>query len=195
MNVQTLQASVAADPGWQFTAAGSQLAGSPPPAEDDGRQLRHGYLVRGFGLLTLLIRSDTVGEVFTGQRLYSIPNAPWWVMGMINARGNVVPVFDLQGLFGGEREIAKKWLLVLDKAKNAVGFFIEEPPQTLYMERSDLPLPALPSLLQQYVSMGCSALGKTWLEFDHNGFFSGLTENLGLVQPSAAGAERQKHSP
>lgn len=193
MSVQAPQTSIATAPEWQSAAAalqlpGSQLAGSPLPAEDDDRQLRHGYLVRGFGLVTLLIPTDVVGEVFTSQRWYCIPNAPWWVMGMINVRGNVVPIFDLQGLLGGERDTARKWLLVLDRARNAVGFFIEEPPQTLYMEESDLPLPALPGLLRQYVSMGCSTQGRTWLEFDHSGFFAGLTENLAHVQPPAADA-------
>ena len=56
---------------------------------------RFGFRV---GQLRLLIKPRTHSEVVAQPHIYPIPNVPPWFLGVINLRGNLLPVFALQQL-------------------------------------------------------------------------------------------------
>mgnify|MGYP003952499105 CR=1 FL=1 len=49
--------------------------------------------------LGLLLPPGDVAELVRGARVSAVPNTPSWFVGLINRRGNLVPVFDLLHYF------------------------------------------------------------------------------------------------
>ena len=68
--------------------------------------LRYGFTV---GKVALLMRSDCMSEVVKPPPIYPIPNTPPWLSGILNLRGNLVPVFDLRPRY--------EWLDGVDAAR------------------------------------------------------------------------------
>lgn len=133
------------------------------------KQQRYGFRSAGLGLL---IRPGIGSEAVPMMPLAAIPNGPSWLLGMINLRGNLVPVCDLRRLVGGASDAAleKPMILVLDKGEQAAGFLIDGYPVALTALRPANQLPGLPQPLERHVKTLISADEEVWLEFDHEGF-------------------------
>lgn len=139
---------------------------------------RYGYRTGGFGFL---IDPRQGSEVVQTGAIGPLPGAAPYVTGLLNLRGNVVPVFDLDRLFaidtaashaGNEASLA----LVLDKGERAVAVALTDFPVRLTGLRPLDALPSLPGQLAPYVGRAYSADAGVWVEFDHEGFFLQLTE-------------------
>lgn len=136
------------------------------------QQIRYGFRM---GNLGFLIGADTVSEIVEQAIVYPIPQIPPWLVGLINLRGNLVPVFDLKLCLGLESAIQRKhYLLVLDEGDDAVGLFIENLPQPVSAGRKLVRLPPLPVALQQHVAEAYSLNNDIWVEFNHREFFESL---------------------
>ena len=151
----------------------------PPPGMTTGiapaerRRARYGFRVGDIGLL---VGQNTVSEVLEKAPIYPLPNTPPWLLGLVNLRGNLVPVFDVK-LFleledSGGRE--KRWLLILDQGDRAVGVLIDGLPQTALTTHALSRLPPLPAALRAHAIKAYAQDGVVWLEFDHQGFFQAL---------------------
>lgn len=155
---------------------GDALARFDPPKEELGGNdsyavaQRYGFHVGGIGLL---IRPDTVAEMFEQATIFPIPNASPWLRGLINLRGNLVPVYDLRMLLeaADENEQPAQRLLILDRGDNMVGLLIDGLPQAIRGTGKPTHIPPLPSALKRHVSEAYAGDGTIWLEFDHRGFF------------------------
>jgi twitching motility protein PilI len=135
---------------------------------------RYGYQI---GDLRFLIGQGTASEVLVDQTgIYPIPNTPSWVMGLINLRGNLVPVFDARPLLDLAENTAqqKRWLLILGRGDRAAGLFIDGLPQATLASQTLPRLPPLPGALQPHVTKAYIRDDLVWLEFDHQGFFQML---------------------
>lgn len=138
------------------------------------QRARYGFRV---GDLGLLISPDTISEVVAQSTVYLIPQTPPWLAGLINLRGNLVPVFDLPlclNLEASSQE--KRYLLVLDTGDQAIGVFVEGMPQPADTSHVLERTPPLPEVLRPYVATVYRDGGMIWLEFDHRGFFESLAE-------------------
>lgn len=134
---------------------------------------RYGFKV---GSLGLLIQPGKGSEVLQMPAVWTLPGAPPWLLGLINLRGNLVPVYELRDVLGmGPRAAGVKPLvLVFDQGEKAVGLVIEDFPKPL-SELNALPnLPQLPTALNGHVVKGYVKDELIWLEFDHASFFEGL---------------------
>lgn len=154
----------------------------PPPgivsglAAAERQRARYGFWV---GEIGLLIDQDTTSEVLERWVVYPLPNVPPWFLGLINLRGNLVPVFDVKQflqLEEGARE--KRWLLVLDRGEGAVGLFIDGLPQPASALQALPRLPPLPAALRTYIAKAYTQNDALWLEFDHRDFFKMLGEQV-----------------
>ena len=134
---------------------------------------RYGYQI---GTLSLLIGLATGSEVIPMPPLATIPNTPPGLRGMLNLRGNLVPVFDLLILLGLEEQekTVKPMVLVLDQGDKAVGVIVDGFPQALSGMRKLQQLPQLPPKLEGCVPAGYVKEDMLWLEFDHESFFNML---------------------
>lgn len=156
----------------------------PPPrsttsgiAPVERRRARYGFRIGGIGLL---IGQDTTSEVLEQASVYPLPNTPPWLLGLVNLRGNLIPVFDAK-LFleledGGARE--KRRLLVLDQGDKAVGIFIDGLPRVATTDHALSRLPPLPTMLRNHIASAYAQDDIVWLEFDHQGFFQALGERV-----------------
>lgn len=135
---------------------------------------RYGFRIGTFGLL---IKADVGSEVLRSQSISSLPGSAPCLMGLLNLRGNLVPVFDLGLLLGVDKadQSGTMLILILDKGENAVGMVIDGFPQALLGLHTIRQLPQLPSVLQEHVSAGYVKDEYIWLEFNHESFFETLT--------------------
>lgn len=146
-------------------------AGSTLPAQA-AKRVRFGFRVGEFGLL---IGSDTASEVVAPEAIYAIPNTPSWWLGLMNLRGNLVPIFDLHRVLEtGANDAGKRMVLLLDEGEAMVGIPIDGLPRSLELSRRLTNTPPLPAILKGYISETYTEGGAVWLEFDHQGFCTAL---------------------
>jgi twitching motility protein PilI len=141
------------------------------------------YGVR-LGDIGLLIGRDTLSEVIAQAAIYPIPNTPPWLAGLMNLRGNLVPVFDLHLLLGLEppADRPRRFLLVLGRGDGAVGMYVDGLPQAVATGEGLGQLPPLPEVLREHVQTGYVDQGALWLEFPHEALFSTLGQRLGAAR-------------
>jgi len=159
---------------------------APPPLTDLGNQqpaasaqLRYGFRVGGLGFL---IHHGTGSECIATPSIAAIPNSARWLLGLINLRGNLVPVFDMKRIGGLEMDAGdeRRMTLILDKGEKAVGIVIDDYPVALKQLSKLHSLPELPTALHGHIAVGYNQDDETWLEFDHEGFFESLTSSAAV---------------
>jgi len=141
---------------------------------------RLGFLV---GHLKLLIASQTTSELTDMVPICSIPNTASWLLGLINLRGNLVPVFDLKMLLQLESQAVKKrMLLILGQGEQAGAIIIDGLPTHIMLTAADKleSLPPLPAALKPFVPSGFEKQGDIWFNFDHLGFFQSLAHKVAV---------------
>ncbi len=127
------------------------------------------------GDLGFLIEPDTVSEIVEQATIYPIPHTPSWIAGLINLRGNLVPVFDLKlYLKLGSTAQGRHYLLLLGTGEDMVGFFVENLPRPVDVNHKLNHPPPLPDVLRGYISDIYSFDKIVWMQFDHRGFFQSL---------------------
>jgi len=140
------------------------------------QRTRYGMLIGDIGLL---IDQATTCEIIEQTPIYPLPHMPHWQRGLINLRGNLVPVFDLKSLMELDQESSEKqWLLVLDRGEMAVGLFGDGLPRPVATTRPMDRLPPLPSVLRPHISQAFTFEGFVWLAFDHRSFFQSLATRI-----------------
>ncbi len=142
----------------------------------DLEQVRYGVRVGG---LHFLLPEVTVSEVLDRSVIYSVPNTAPWFEGLINLRGNVVPVFDLRELLGTAPETgARQMLLILDKGENALGIAIDglpvPAPDIAPLEKR----PSLPGVLEKFTGSVFEHDEKLWLEVDVPALVASLSKEI-----------------
>lgn len=156
----------------------------PPPlstqstlAAVERQTVRYGFQVGG---ICLLIRENTTSEVIEQPPVYRLPNTPVWLLGLVNLRGNLVPVFDVKPLFDlkAPEGREKHRLLVLDQGDRAVGIMIDGLPHPASISQPLSRLPPLPAELQAHVDKAYAQDDLIWLEFDHQAFFQSMSERI-----------------
>jgi twitching motility protein PilI len=152
---------------------------SPPRAQ--GQPMRFGFRV---GQLRLLITPQTFSEVVMQAVIYPLPIVPIWFLGLLNQRGNLLPVFDLHQLLeAGNRSHDKRTVLVLDQGSDAVGIPIDGMPQAITLKQTLGHVPPLPTVLAAHVLTAYTTGEMVWLEFDHRGFFTAIGTQIMREHP------------
>jgi twitching motility protein PilI len=141
--------------------------------------VRFGFRV---GALGLLVAPSTVCEVIVQPVVYPVPNSPPWLAGLMNLRGNLVPVFDLHLAWelGEPQARSRHTLLVLDRGEAAAGLYIDELPHAVDTSHLLRQLPPMPVALREHVTNAYIENGIAWLEFLHQQFFLSLGARLGI---------------
>lgn len=141
--------------------------------EDAG--LRYGFSI---GDLNFIYNANIACELVKGVGIYSVPNTPLWMLGLINLRGSLVPVFNLENYFDFKEESdLHKLLLVLGKGEKAVAFQVKKYPKLL---NNLTLLEFLPKLIPKIDGYICAAYQgeEIWLELDKDKFFSALGQKV-----------------
>lgn len=163
----------------EWLPPGAALERFEPPAEmvvvaiEEEKLARYGFRVSTLGFL---IKAGCTSEVLHQPDIWDLPGSSPWLLGLVNLRSNLVPVFDLRQLFDlPPRDVAAAPLvLVIDQGDKAAGLLIDDYPKPLF-DMSPFPgLPQLPEELQAHVRGGYMKGDSVWLEFDHESFFESL---------------------
>ena len=114
-------------------------------------------------------------ELVDDTKIYPLPTTPLWFRGLINLRGNLVPVFDLKQLFRMDAHSKDKpKLLVLNSGEQAVGILVDGLPFTLNLTHRLDHVPPLPLILGKHTQTVYARNQEVWVELDIDGFFSAL---------------------
>jgi len=136
------------------------------------------------GNLGLLIAQRATSELTDLLSICPLPNAASWLLGLINLRGNLVPVFDLNMLLDLERKTDQKklMLLILGQGSTAGAILIDDLPVHITLSEEDKleSLPTLPTALKPFVSSGFEKNGELWFNFDHLSFFQSLASKVAI---------------
>jgi purine-binding chemotaxis protein CheW len=97
-----------------------------------------------------------VKEVIRARQITWIPRVPSFVKGIINLRGDVIPVIDLRQRFGlAPREhSATTRVIVVEVGGRLLGMVVDSASQAVRIPASQIepPPPALGGLIQAYIS-------------------------------------------
>lgn len=120
-----------------------------------------GFMLGGelFGVDILMVQ-----EIIRSTDITRIPNAPDFVEGVINLRGNIIPVIDLRRRLnmGGApttgKTKAKDWILILTIDKRITGFIVDLVTEVLKIDEKDVEPPPdiiVSGLETQYITGVC----------------------------------------
>ena len=139
--------------------------------EDHDEYRRHGFKIGDTGIL---VPADMICEISSDLSLSRMPNAPGWLVGLVNLRGNIVPVLDLTvllNIFKTDRTDFKQLFFKVDN--DWVGILANGLPKPLSLppEFKMEKLPAMPWELRPYVN-SCYKKEGTWFDCDLRAIFA-----------------------
>jgi twitching motility protein PilI len=152
---------------------------SSPEAPDEMLFQRRGCRI---GNVCLLISHEVFGELVPRAGICALPNVEDWCLGLVNVRGNLVPVFDMHALLDAGDGGKGNWVLVLGQGQDAAGISVDDLPERLLLkpdERMDV-VPDPPTALSAHVTGGFRHEGRLWFEFDYQTLFEGLAKQVGV---------------
>lgn len=99
-------------------------------------------------------------EIIKMEKITLIPNAPYFVEGVINLRGNIIPIIDLKKRFNlEESEGDKNTGIIIAKIEDVdMGIMIDSVSKVVSMPNSDIQPP--PSMLQGIRQRYIKGVGK-----------------------------------
>jgi twitching motility protein PilI len=106
---------------------------SPYPSPAQGIQSRYGFRVGG---VQLVPAHAVLTEMVNDAVVNPVPKASHAVMGVLNLRGSIVPVFDPQALGKARADIHPKLYraLVFDRDEQSLGLLLDSDPELLLLE-------------------------------------------------------------
>lgn len=92
-------------------------------------ELRYCYRI---GRLEFVLEKTLITEIQLKPVIYAIPNSPVWLHGMLNLRGNILPVIDLAATLGTDlKSNPGEFVLVLDRGVDALALLVDGLPRAL----------------------------------------------------------------
>ena len=126
--------------------------------------MRYGYRV---GNLGFLVNKQVQSEVVEDPSIYPVPNSPRWMVGLLNLRGNIVPVFRLHDFIEfDEQNNEKNNTLILGDGDSMLGVMIDGLPKVVRNCVREGRLPASAVKLQPYTAVTFDVEGELWTELD-----------------------------
>jgi twitching motility protein PilI len=140
-------------------------------------QQRHGVMI---GPFCVLLPAGVVSEVVKGSTVYPLPKTASWVKGLLNLRGNLVPVFNLAEHFDANAKAPDSpQIIAVGKASQAVALIVDGIPKLVSthqsISHSTLPLP---EAIRNHVRGAYIEEENMWLELDVSGLIESLTDEM-----------------
>lgn len=113
-----------------------------------------------FGVDILMVR-----EIIRSAPITAVPNSPDFVEGVINLRGDIIPVIDLRkrlNLYRDETQ-DKNWVLILEVEGSVTGFVVDRVDDVLKIDKNNIeaaPEIVLAGLESQYIRGVCEVADK-----------------------------------
>lgn len=126
--------------------------------EDDGMMQLVGF---GIGRERFGVDILAVQEIIRSTEVTPVPNSPSFVEGVINLRGDIIPVIDLRkrlSLYLSDNDIERNWVLILSIGNRVVGFIVDNVSEVLKIAEDDIDPPpniVIAGLENQYIHGVC----------------------------------------
>ncbi|MDH5473213.1 MAG: chemotaxis protein CheW [Gammaproteobacteria bacterium] len=138
-------------------------------SEDEGLMQLVGFGVANerFGVDILMVQ-----EILRSAVVTAVPNSPEFVEGVLNLRGNIVPVIDLRkrlNLYDANKSQKKSWVLILNIDNRVVGFIVDHVTEVLKIEEKRVeaaPDIIVSGLESQYIQGVCEIDGSLIIILD-----------------------------
>ncbi|MGZ8190880.1 MAG: chemotaxis protein CheW [Methylococcaceae bacterium] len=176
MEADYLDAAKQKSADWPLSINGLSQPQSTMPANTSttGYETALGFRVGGIGFLVAI---SIHCELIERLQVSPLPNVEPWFSGLLNIRGNIVPVIDLRLLLGetAKKDNKKRYLFAIDRGEKTMAFWIDGHPEMLNAVSQPLStLPVLPAQLQRHVSGGYAHNGEIWLNVQFEELFKSL---------------------
>ncbi len=122
-----------------------------------------------FGVDILMVQ-----EIIRSAPITSVPNSPEFIEGVINLRGNIIPVIELRkrlNLYRKESAAKDAWILILDIGGRVTGFIVDSVTKVLKIMESSIDLPpdvVMAGLANRYIKGVCDIGGSLLILLDFN---------------------------
>ncbi len=121
-----------------------------------------------FGDYHILIPRHSMSEIVSNSTIYPFPNTPAWMLGLINLRGSLIPVFDLASVLDPDSSTQScTRIMMLDRGDNAVGLLIDVLPVSIDASSMNATaVPTVPKVMEPYVRSAHLLNSSIWFELD-----------------------------
>jgi len=157
-------------PEFLFQPAGSEADRVNPLT---GEESIMGFRV---GRLGFLVDTGIYCEVIERSQVNPLPNMKPWFSGLLNLRGNIVPVIDLAILLGeASVENKKRHLFAIDQGEKTMVLWIDSLPEIQQLKlHSPEQLGPLAPALDGHIAAACLDKDCIWLKVRFAEFFKAL---------------------
>ena len=143
---------------------------------DAARQIhRRGFRI---GELRILVSLDATSEVSAIPPIFRLPGAPAGIIGLVNSHGRVMPVVDLQMLFGiPQKRAASAWLLTCGRGDGAVGLIIDSlPERKKFVQDDEVSLSEIDHPIAAHARAGYREGSDIWIDVDFEKLFTAVLQ-------------------
>ncbi|MGD1974212.1 MAG: chemotaxis protein CheW [Desulfobacterales bacterium] len=122
-----------------------------------------------FGVDILMVQ-----EIIRAAPITAVPNSPDFVEGVINLRGNIIPVIELRKRLGfatPDVNMEDSWILILDIEGRITGFIVDSVTEVLKIQESGIEPPphiVVAGLETQHIRGVCEIDEKLLILLDFN---------------------------
>jgi len=139
------------------------------------------------GSVGFLVSPSSYCEVLDKTQVNPLPNTAPWLSGLLNLRGNLLPVFDLHTVLSEEvADPKQRRLFVLGRGDNTAALWIDGLPviksSECFQAASDLA--TLSRIQQRFVSGGYEQDGQVWFNINFEDLFKALGGHQYVVEES-----------
>lgn len=141
-----------------------------------------------FGVNILMVQ-----EIIRAAPITVVPNSPDFVEGVINLRGNIIPVIELRKRIGfttPDVTMEDSWILILDIEGRITGFIVDSVTEVLKIQESAIEPPPdiiVAGLENQYIRGVCEIDEKLLILLDFNCIL--LVEEIKKLREMKAGRD------
>jgi purine-binding chemotaxis protein CheW len=104
------------------------------------------------------IEIDKVVEILNTQKVYTLPELPDFLSGVITVRGEVVPLLDLRKRFGITAAEAKELIIIVRYDVEKIGLLVDEIKEIISLNSNEIMAP--PTLFKGLKKKYLSGIGK-----------------------------------
>lgn len=123
------------------------------------------YLLFLSGELLFGVSASAVVEIITNHVITWVPLVPDHVRGVINLRGQILPILDIRRLLGQEEQ-ENTCIIILQVGEEQLGILVDQVEKMVDVDTASI-LPAPPRSAQKLVSGMCALEGgQTMMVFD-----------------------------
>ena len=88
---------------------------------------------------------ETLAEIITFQKIFPVPTTPSHVLGVINLRGNIIPIVDIRPILGLPAQSDPQQIAILKLGLLVIGFVVDNVSEVVSVPlKAVLPMPPNP---------------------------------------------------